>query len=58
MKTIPHHGYFTIVAILRKLNVDDYILVDDRGNIDSMGKKIAEVLEMEPDITEHYRVNI
>ena len=60
IKVVPQVDSYRIIALINILNRNDYIITNQRGEIDAMGKNISEALGIMPDVLRryHYKLNI
>lgn len=58
IKMIPYISHFETMGLIHKLNENDYILTNNKGEILSFGKKMSEILEMTPEFVSNSKVNV
>lgn len=58
IKILPSLGNFRIIGMIHKLNDEDYILTDAKGDIDSVGLNVAKALGISASSISNMKINL
>jgi len=58
VKVIPNLKDYEIMSMIHKLNDLDYIITDSDGELSALGRKIAEMMDLNPNKLNENRFNI
>lgn len=58
VKIIPKANDYEIMGMIHKLNDSDYIITDNDGEIDTLGERLSEMLELKPGKLKETLINI
>ena len=58
VKIIPKPNDYDIMGLIHKLNDSDYIITDNDGEIDTLGERLSDMLEIKPSKLKETLINI